>query len=103
MRTGGAEGVLRASAGALVFDTARKGRSRTWRYTDIDGVSTSGPFDLTVTTFERSRADYGDRKNFRFQLKQPLGEARYNELWRRIQQGKGLKFISDYRERNQNE
>jgi hypothetical protein len=30
--------------------------------------SSSGPFDLTIVTFERARLDYGDRKQFNFSI-----------------------------------
>jgi hypothetical protein len=43
-------------------------------------VSSSGPFQLTITTFE---------KQFDFQLKQPLSEARYNRLWLDIERKNG--------------
>jgi hypothetical protein len=73
----------------IVFRSDRKGESRTWRYADIDNISTTGPFQLTVTTFERSRANYGNRKGFNFQLKEQLEETRYNELWRQLNRRKG--------------
>lgn len=86
-RFGGAEGELIAGARRIVFRSDREGKSRTWRYRDIDNISSSGPFELTVTTFERSLAYYGGRKAFTFQLKQALDEARYENLWRRLMEG----------------
>lgn len=86
-RFGGADGELTAGAGRIVFRSDREGKSRTWRYGDIDNISSSGPFELTLTTFERSLAHYGGRKGFTFQLKQALDGARYDSLWRRLMQG----------------
>ena len=83
-RFGGSEGTLIVGRDRIVFKSARRDDSRTWRYQDIESISTSGPFQLTLTTFERARAHYGDRKDFNFQLRQPLEEARYNDLWRRL-------------------
>lgn len=60
-------------------------RSRTWRIQDLENVSSSDPFDLTVTTHERE---------FRFQLKQALNEARYQELWLRVNRVRGLQILS---------
>jgi hypothetical protein len=64
--------------------TARKGASRAWRYGDIDNIGTSGPFELTLTTFERALEHFGNRKDFNFQLKEPLDERKYDGLWRRL-------------------
>jgi hypothetical protein len=96
LRFGGDEGVLRVGTDALVFSSERAGESRTWRYEDIENISSSGPFQLTVTTFERAAAHYGNLKGFNFALKERLEEARYNDLWLRLNRAKGLKIIDSY-------
>jgi len=73
---GGSQGQLAFGPDAIVYATPAKRESRTWRYADIAGISSSGPFQLTVSTLE---------KDFNFQLKQPLDEARYNQLWLEIE------------------
>lgn len=83
-RIPGSEGVLQVGPDRIVYKTEQKEQSRTWRYRDIENISTSGPFQLTVTTYERSPWHYGNLKCFNFQLKQPLEETRYNFLWRRL-------------------
>jgi hypothetical protein len=83
-RFGGVNGVLKFAPDRVVFSTARPDRSRTWRWRDIDNLSSSGPFELTLITFERARTHFGNRKGFNFQLKQPLPEQRYNALWQRL-------------------
>lgn len=93
---GGTKGSLIVGEDRIVYQTAGAGQSRTWRYSDIENVSTEGPFQLTVTTFERSRAHYGNRKHFNFQLKEPLREERFNELWRRLDQARGVNILSRY-------
>jgi len=96
-RFGGDQGVLRVETGAVVYSSQDKDASRTWRYQDIDNISSSGPFQLNITTFERAKAHYGSRKSFEFQLKQRLQDARYNDLWLRLNQSKGLKILQSYR------
>jgi hypothetical protein len=87
-RVNGAHGSLIVGADRIVFESAERGSARTWRYGDIDSLSSSGPFELTVTTHERSATDYGSLKSFHFQLKQPLAEGRYDDLWWRINQNR---------------
>ncbi len=97
LRFGGDEGVLQVGTDAIVYKSADRAESRTWRYEDIENISSSGPFELTITTFERAKTHYGNLKGFNFELKQRLEEARYNELWLRLNQSKGLKVLSSYR------
>ena len=88
-RVKGSEGKLTFGPDQIVYATPAKEDSRTWRYEDIEGISSSGPFQLTITTFERARSHYGDRKGFNFQLKQALNEAQYNQLWLDIEKKNG--------------
>jgi hypothetical protein len=76
----GSEGTLAFGADAIVYSTPAKAESRTWRYSDIEGIASSGPFQLTITSLE---------KGFNFQLKQPITEARYNQLWLQIEKKNG--------------
>jgi hypothetical protein len=87
-RIRGSDGVLAIGEDRLVYQTSGKREARTWRLRDIDNISTSGPFDLTLTTFERAKSNYGSRRDFHFQLKEPLDERKYNDLWTRIQFGR---------------
>ena len=96
-RFGGDEGVLRVGTDAIVYSSHDEDASRTWRFRDIDNISSSGPFQLTITTFEKAKLDYGSRKQFNFQLKERLEEARYEDLWLRLNASKGLKLLESYR------
>jgi hypothetical protein len=103
LRFGGDQGVLQVGEREVVYRSQEKGESRAWRYEDIDNISSSGPFQLTITTFERAKTHYGDRKDFNFQLKQRLEEDRYNDLWLRLNQSKGLKILGAYRNEQERE
>ena len=98
LRFGGDEGVLQVGPDAIVYKSADKAESRTWRYEDIENFSSAGPFQLSITTFERARSHYGNLKGFNFQLKQKLSEARYNDLWFQLNRTKGLNILNSYRE-----
>lgn len=93
-RTGGSQGNIIVGPDRVVYVTDSPEESRTWRIKDIDLVSSSGPFDLTITTFERSGANYAGHKDFHFELKRSLAEAEYNDLWRLVNQAKGLQILS---------
>ncbi len=95
-RIQGSEGILHVGPDRIVYTTDKKDTSRTWRYQDIENISSSGPFDLTLTTYERAVTHYGNLKGFNFQLKERLDEKRYNALWRRLNQAKGLEVLSAY-------
>jgi hypothetical protein len=95
----GSEGMLQVGADRVVYKTAKKNQSRTWRYEDVENVSTSGPFQLTLTTYERAKTHYGSLRGFNFQLKQRLDEKRFNLLWRRLNRAKGLELITSVQER----
>ncbi len=97
LRFGGDEGVLQVEGDAIVYRSQKQGESRTWRYEDIENISSSGPFQLTVTTFERAKTHYGNLKGFNFELKQRLDDARYNDLWLRLNRSKGLQILTSYR------
>jgi hypothetical protein len=83
-RLGGSDGTLLVSGNSVVYKCEAPGESRTWRFSDIDNIAGAGPFDLTITTFERIGLGRAPRREFRFQLKQPLSESRYNALWREL-------------------
>jgi hypothetical protein len=93
LRLTGSEGVLVVTADRMVYRTETPGESRDWPFADIESVSTSGPYQLTITTLERARSHYGNRKGFNFQLKEPLSQERYNELWLRLEKSKGLQEL----------
>ena len=93
-RVTGSEGVLQVGPDRVVYKTTKKRESRTWRYGDIENISTSGPFQLTLTTYERAKTHYGNLKGFNFQLKRALDEKQFNLLWRRLNQTKGLELLT---------
>jgi hypothetical protein len=74
----GTQGTLTFGESSVVYDTSRD--PRTWRYNDIQFISSANPFQLTITTLE---------KQFRFQLKQAITESAYNQLWLEIEKKNG--------------
>ena len=88
----GSQGRLVVGRNRIVFEsTQNAASSRTWMYDDIENVSTTGPFELTITTQERDRSQYGSIRAFTFQLKRPITARQYDDLWYAINEKKGLK------------
>ena len=97
LRFGGSQGVLSFGEDRAVYTADKKDDSRTWRYPDIENVSNNGPYQLTITTYERARSHYGNLKGFNFQLKEKLDDNRYNDLWMKVNHAKGLKILDTFR------
>jgi hypothetical protein len=74
----GTDGDLTFATETVTYDSPSA--PRTWRYTDIQSISSAGPFQLSLTTLE---------KQFRFQLKRPITENTYNQLWLDIEKKNG--------------
>jgi hypothetical protein len=81
---GGSQGVFQVGPDLIVYKSAAPAESRTWRTSDLESVSTSGEFDLTLTTHERE---------FRFQLKKALSEPRFQQLWERVNRARRLQIL----------
>ncbi len=82
--TGGFSGELTLSADRVVFNAAGEHASRTWRITDLQNVSSAGPFELSLTSLDGET---------RFQLKQSLPQDRYDLLWQRVMEANGLRIF----------
>jgi hypothetical protein len=87
----GTQGTLAVFADRIVYKSSTPWASRTWRDSDIDHISTAGPFQLTVTTFEHGGT-------FDFQLRRSLPPEQYQALWLRLNRPKGLAILSDSKE-----
>jgi hypothetical protein len=72
--TKGTEGTLVFASDYVTF------AAHAWRYSDIQAIASSGPFELSIATLQ---------KQFRFQLKQPINESLYNQLWLDIERKNG--------------
>lgn len=72
---GGQEGTLLIGADRFVFKADGTEGSQTWVLADVDNVSSSDPMEFTIASLG---------SEYRFQLKRPMPESSYNELWRKL-------------------
>jgi len=93
----GTEGMLRFGPDWISYATKEGEDARTLRYADIDNISSSGPFQLTITTFERSKANHASYRDLNFQLKAPLDEKRFEKLWQALNQSRHIHVLQNYR------
>jgi len=85
-RVSGCQGKLVITENGVSFVSGKPGESRQWRYSDLQAVASSDRYELRLGTYERGPLQYGDTKEFRFRLKEPLSEAAYRFVWARINQ-----------------
>lgn len=80
---GGCQGTLKVSADGVIYESQqRQESSRYWRWSDIKSVSRTGPYQLSITSFEPKFG--GPTKTFNFDLKQEMNDALYEYLWARV-------------------
>ncbi|MDD5544580.1 MAG: hypothetical protein PHX83_15545 [Acidobacteriia bacterium] len=83
-RTGGCQGNLVIAENGITFISSQANDSRFWRYDDLEGIGTSGPYDLRLGAYEHGPFQYGGIKQFRFQLKTKLREEAYRFIWQHL-------------------
>ncbi|OFW28495.1 MAG: hypothetical protein A3J28_14640 [Acidobacteria bacterium RIFCSPLOWO2_12_FULL_60_22] len=89
----GRPGKLLFTDRAVVLQSDQKQGNRTWRYEDLESVSSAGLYDLTLTTYEQQKFHYASRRVYNFQLKESLPSADYDALWRFVNEKKGLDVL----------
>lgn len=84
-RLGGCDGILKFTDSAIIFESSIPQDSRRWRYgKEIAGIFSTGPYDLEISVFEHTRSEPGNRRPFRFQLKQALDQTYLGTLKYRL-------------------
>ncbi|MFN8007607.1 MAG: hypothetical protein U0V70_11390 [Terriglobia bacterium] len=81
---GGCQGILKIGEDSVSYETTNKEDSRLWRIDTLESVGTTGPYQLRLTTMERTGSEISSEKNFIFELKQRLDPAAYDFLWWKI-------------------
>jgi hypothetical protein len=69
---GGSNGALRLRDGGVDYITSRNNDSRSWRWADIEVLSSLEPYHLVLS---------GRLETFSFELKEPLRPELFNRLW----------------------
>ncbi|MBI4443321.1 MAG: hypothetical protein HY649_08105 [Acidobacteria bacterium] len=91
----GSQGQIKFTDQQVVFETEKKEASRTWRYEDLESISSAGIYDLALATYEQHRFGYASRRVYNFQLKRALPADIYDTLWRFVNEKKGLGVLDE--------
>ena len=81
---GGCQGSLEVGEHEVVYKTSHASDTRIWRYEDLSSIGSTGPFQLRLSSMERTNGEYGAEKNFIFDLKRRLDPEVYDFLSKRI-------------------
>lgn len=81
---GGTQGMLEIGDEYIVYKTAIPKDSRIWRYQDISSVGTTGPYQMRLTSMDRTDNESGGERNFVFSLKERLAPEAYDFIWWKI-------------------
>lgn len=80
----GADGQLEIGDEALVFRTEEAGKSRYWRWEDVQGYGSTDRFQFRVSVQERTGGQLGETRNFVFSLKRQLPPEAMDFFWVRV-------------------
>ena len=81
---GGTQGMLEIGDEYLIYKTTVPKDSRIWRYRDISSVGTTGPYQMRITSIDRTDTESGSERNFVFSLKERLVPEAYDFIWWKI-------------------
>lgn len=81
---GGCQGILKIGEDYIAYQTSNKEDSRLWLYQSISSMGSTGPYQLRLTTMERTGSEISGEKNFIFDLKQGLDPKVYDYIWWKI-------------------
>jgi len=78
------QGVLEFGEDTIVYRSNKPGDSRLWRYEDLLSVGSTGPFQLRLGALEKTGGEFGEEKNYVFDLKRRLTSEEYDFVWEKI-------------------
>jgi len=79
---GGDQGTLKIYADGVAYESVKAKSLRRWRWTDIQSISRTGPYQFAVTTYEPKFG--GPTKTYNFDLKERMDDRVYDFVWSRI-------------------
>jgi len=76
------QGVLEFGAESIVYRSDQPNDSRVWRYDQLLSVGGTGPFQLRIGALQKTSGEFGEEKNYVFDLKRQLTPEEYDFIWK---------------------
>ncbi len=81
---GDSEGVLELAGDYVVYRSRKPKDSRIWLYEDLLSFGSTGPFQLRLGALQKTGGEYGEERNYVFDLKRRLKPEEYDFIWEKI-------------------
>jgi hypothetical protein len=78
------QGLLEFGEETIVYRSATPADSRVWRYDELMDVGSTGPFRLRIAALQKTGGEYGEEKNYVFDLKRRMTSQEYDFIWGKI-------------------
>jgi hypothetical protein len=78
------QGILEFGEEEVVYRSSRPRDSWIWRYDEVLSIGSTGPFQLRLGAIQKTGGEYGEEKNYVFDLKRRLASEEYDFIWGKI-------------------
>lgn len=78
------QGILEFGEEEIVYRSSEPRDSRIWRYDELLSMGSTGPFQLRIGALQKTGGEYGEEKNYVFDLKRRLTSEEYDFIWEKI-------------------
>jgi hypothetical protein len=80
----GSQGILEFGEQTIAYRADEPGNSRIWRYDELLSMGSTGPFQLRLGALQKTGGEYGEEKNYVFDLKRRMTSEEYDFIWEKI-------------------
>jgi hypothetical protein len=85
---GSSQGVLEFGDECVLYRSKKPNDSRIWRYVELLSIGSTGPFQLRIGALQKTGGEYGEEKNYVFDLKRRMLPEEYDFIWEKINRSK---------------
>jgi hypothetical protein len=80
----GSQGILEFGEETIAYRADEPGNSRIWHYDELLSMGSTGPFQLRLGALQKTGGEYGEEKNYVFDLKRRMTSEEYDFIWVKI-------------------
>jgi|WetSurMetagenome_2_1015567.scaffolds.fasta_scaffold09579_5 hypothetical protein len=82
------QGMIEFGEEDIVYRSDRPGDSRIWHYDELLSMGSTGPFQLRLGALQKTGGEYGEERNYVFDLKRRMTSEEYDFIWEKINRKK---------------